>query len=325
MGPKPFDLAAALTSWSTSAPGQPPTPEFKGKPKRKDDPTAEAWLDLVEQGCTARRVPKAHWPDVAKHFMGKKPRGRVAEVEKVMHALHGEQWVWTWKNFRVAVLNMGWNIDEQKTREVKVERKATGLWRIVAGNKGDSSPSNTSPGPAQKTESKIVPPSRKSSLADTKPNQPSPSPPSRKSTLLRKEKEKEAEKPAEKDESTKPKEPKAPKPPAPPRSSSLFSLPAFPGIPGLRRTPAQAEPQTMLAKVTAQVPLWLLATTEALATLANDNPDVLTAVATVLVAVGTVSGGGSAAVAAIGEAAIVVGRAIKSAHDRVHGSGAQGR
>ena len=80
----------------------------------------------------------------------------------------------------------------------------------------------------------------------------------------------------------------------------------------------------MLEKVSAQVPLWLLATTEALAALANDNPDVLTAVATVLVAVGTVSGGGSAAVAAIGEAAIVVGRALKSAHDKVHG-GQQGR
>ena len=90
-----------------------------------------------------------------------------------------------------------------------------------------------------------------------------------------------------------------------------------------RSAPAPAEPQTMLEKVSAQVPLWLLATTEALAALANDNPDVLTAVATVLVAVGTVSGGGSAAVAAIGEAAIVVGRALKVAHDRVHG-GAQG-
>ena len=107
IGAKPFDLAAALESWSTSAPDHPAVPEFKGKPKRKDDPTAEAWLNLIESGCTARRVPKAHWPDVAKHCMGKKPRGRVAEVEKVMRALHGEQWAWTWKNFRVAVLNMG--------------------------------------------------------------------------------------------------------------------------------------------------------------------------------------------------------------------------
>ncbi|KAI1795400.1 hypothetical protein LXA43DRAFT_1058543 [Ganoderma leucocontextum] len=323
IGTKPFDLVAALETWSTSAPDH-PVPEFKGKPKRKEDPTAEAWLDLVENGCTARHVPKTHWPDVAKHFMGKKPRGRVAEVEKVMRALHGEQWAWTWKNFRVAVLNMGWNIDEQKTREVKVERKATGLWRIVAGNKGDSASTTTSPAAAQTTGSKIVAPPRKSTLTDAKSNQPpSPPAPSRKSTLLQKEKGKERDKPAEKDDKKKSdKEPK-PKPPTPSRSSSLFSLPALP-FPGLRRS-AQPEPQTMLQKVSAQVPLWLLATTEALAALANDNPDVLTAVATVLVAVGTISGGGTAAVAAIGEAAVVVGRALKSAHDRVHGGGGQGQ
>nr|VWP01311.1 N/A [Ganoderma boninense] len=280
IGPKPFDLAAALASWSTSAPDQPPTPEFKGKPRRKDDPTAEAWLDLIEQGCTARRVPKTHWPDVAKHFMGKKPRGRVAEVEKVMHALHGEQWAWMWKNFRVAVLNMGSEDRGQGRLSLSLPKEHP------RGRQAE--PAQTFPALAQ-----IHPPPQGE-----------------------RERGREA---AEKDETTKSKEPKPPNPPAPPRSSLLFTLPALPGIPGLRRAPAQAEPQTLLAKVSAQVPLWLLATTEALATLANDNPDMLTAVATVLVAVGTVSGGGTAAVAAIGEAAIVVGRAIKSAHDRVHG------
>ena len=183
---------------------------------------------------------------------------------------------------------------------------------------------------AQKAESKLVAPSRKSTLNDAKTSQPKPSTPSRKSTLLRKEKEPEKEKPTDKDGDKKkadkePKDASKPiKPSVPSRTSSLFTLPA---LPGLRRAPMQAEPQTMLEKVSAQVPLWLLATTEALATLANDDPDVLTAVATVLVAVGTVSGGGSAAVAAIGEAAIVVGRALKVAHDRVHGGaqGAQGR
>ena len=103
---RPFDLQAALQSWATTSQDH-LVPEFKGKPKRKDDPTTEAWLTAVENGCNARRVPKTHWPDVAKHFMVKKARGRVTEVEKVMRALHGDQWAWTWKNFRVAVLNMG--------------------------------------------------------------------------------------------------------------------------------------------------------------------------------------------------------------------------
>ena len=106
LGARPFDLQTTLDGWATSSPEN-PVPEFKGKPKRKDDPTVEGWLNSVEQGCTARRVPKAHWSDVARHFMGKKAQSRVAEVEKVMRALHGEQWAWTWKGFRAAVLNMG--------------------------------------------------------------------------------------------------------------------------------------------------------------------------------------------------------------------------
>ncbi|TBU41117.1 hypothetical protein BD309DRAFT_298367 [Dichomitus squalens] len=301
-GAKPFDLAATLESWST-ANADHLIPEFRGKPKRKDDPTAQAWLDLVEMGCGARRVPKTHWPDVAKHFMAKKARGRVMEVEKVMRVLQGEQWGWTWKSFRVAFLNMGWNIDEKQTREVNVERKTTGLWRIVAGNKDESS--STSVLGARSSGSKAVVPASKT-VVDTKPSKSSPSkllssvP---KPAVLQKEKDK------------KDKEPK----PTHSRSNTLFSLPA---LPFLRAAP-QPE-QSMLNKVSAQVPLWLLAATEALAGLANDNPDVLTAIATVLVAVGTISGGGTAAVAAIGEAAVVVGRALKSAHDRVNSGGGHG-
>ena len=95
---------------------------------------------------------------------------------------------------------------------------------------------------------------------------------------------------------------------------SLFALPALPFL-----RPAAPQPaQSTLARISAQVPLWLLAATEAIAAVANENPDALTAVATALVAVGSIAAGGSAAVAAIGEAAVVVGRAIKTAHDRQH-------
>ena len=94
-----------MAAWDTTP--DHPVPEFKGKPKRKEDLNVEAWLALVEQGCSARKVPRAHWPAVATHFMNKKARGRVREVEKVMRALHGEQWAWTWRSFSAAVLNMG--------------------------------------------------------------------------------------------------------------------------------------------------------------------------------------------------------------------------
>lgn len=314
---RPFDLAVALKEWSTTTADH-LVPEFKGRPKRKDDPTAEAWLNLVDKGCSARAVPKTHWPAVAKHFMGKKARGRVLELEKVMRALHGEQWDWRWKDFRVAVLNMGCeylfvctreagkltvsagNIDETKTRPVLVERKSSGLWWIVGG-KGDTPAPPVAPGKSNIKVPQAVP---KKPLADAKPSKTNANKSSgSESKLLTKAPPPKA--------TVVPKDPRPT--PTPTRSGSVFSLPA---LPFLRPTPQPQ--QTVLQTITAQVPLWLLAATEALSTLSNEHPDVLTAVATALVAVGTVSTGGSAAVAAIGEAAVVVGRALKTAHDRAH-------
>ncbi|KAI8992765.1 hypothetical protein BD414DRAFT_513872 [Trametes punicea] len=290
---RPFDLAMALQSWSTTAPDS-PVPEFKGKPKRKEDPTPEAWLILVEKGCTARSVPKAHWAAVAKHFMAKKARSRVLQVEKVMHALHGEQWVWRWKDFKVAVMNMGWNIEETKTRQVQVERKSSGLWWIVGGKGTAITQNNIATGDGNK-------PSQTSTktLADGKSPNNTNSRGSLGSKLLSKSPPSKAA--------------AAPKATVPTRTTPLFSLPALPFL-----RPAPQPQQTILQTITAQVPLWLLAATEALSTLSNEHPDVFTAVAAALVAVGTVSTGGSAAVAAIGEAAVVMGRALKGAHDRTH-------
>ncbi|KAI0334301.1 hypothetical protein GY45DRAFT_1242983 [Cubamyces sp. BRFM 1775] len=294
---RPFDLPSALASWTTTSPDH-PVPEFKGKPKRKDDPTTETWLALVEKGCYVRSVPKAHWPAVAKHFMGKKARGRVLQVEKVMRALHGEQWEWRWKDFKVAVMNMGWSIEETKTRDVHVERKSSGLWWIVGGGKDDSA--SAAGGASKNGNGKAVQPPKKALTDNKSANKPSTSTSSGSKLLSR---------PAPSKTTTAPKEPK----PSPSRAGSMFTLPA---LPFLRPTPQPQ--QTMLQTISAQVPLWLLAATEALSTLSNEHPDVFTAVAAALVAVGTVSGGGSAAVAAIGEAAIVMGRALKSAHDRSH-------
>ncbi|KAH9886924.1 hypothetical protein C8Q73DRAFT_714028 [Cubamyces lactineus] len=294
---RPFDLASALASWSATSPDH-PVPEFKGKPKRKDDPTTETWLVLVEKGCYARSVPKAHWPAVAKHFMGKKARSRVLQVEKIMRALHGEQWEWRWKDFKVAVMNMGWTIEETKTREVHVERKSSGLWWIVGGGKDESASAS---GSASKNGNGKAPQPSKKALTDTRATNKPTANSSSGSKLL--------SKPAPVKASGPPKDPKA----SGSRTGSMFTLPA---LPFLRPTPQPQ--QTMLQTITAQVPLWLLAATEALSTLSNEHPDVFTAVAAALVAVGTVSGGGSAAVAAIGEAAVVMGRALKSAHDRSH-------
>ncbi|KAH9886923.1 hypothetical protein C8Q73DRAFT_714024 [Cubamyces lactineus] len=93
----PFDLPSTLASWDTTGADH-PVPKFRGKPKRNDDPTIDAWLKLVKEGCIARRVPKSRRPDVAKHFMSKKARSRVLDVEKVMRVVRGENWEWRWKD-----------------------------------------------------------------------------------------------------------------------------------------------------------------------------------------------------------------------------------
>ncbi|TFK80790.1 hypothetical protein K466DRAFT_605046, partial [Polyporus arcularius HHB13444] len=221
--PRPFDLEAALESWATTSPDH-PVAEFKGKPKRKDDVSVEVWLLAVENGCNARRVPKTHWPDVAKHFMVKKALGRVTEVEKVMRALHGDEWVWTWKDFQVAVLNMGWNIDEKKTRQVSIESTGAGLWKIVTGRKDDSAASPTpAPADAPKTgNGSWLGTQSKKALADASPNKPPPSKPSKqpanapKPAVLPKAKEKTTDKAKEEKEKKEAR-------PTPPRSASLFT------------------------------------------------------------------------------------------------------
>ena len=171
----PFDLSSTLTLWDTTGTGH-PVLKFRGKPKRRDDPTVEAWLKSVKEGCIARRVPKSHRPDIAKHFMSKKARSRVLDVEKVMRAVRGESWKWRWKDFKAAVRNMGCeyfssprvprgltfrtmegltramtigNIADTETRVVSVERQpSSGFWRL--GRNGQVHTSHISPPTASK-------------------------------------------------------------------------------------------------------------------------------------------------------------------------------
>ena len=106
-----------------------------------------------------------------------------------------------------------------------------------------------------------------------------------------------------------------------PARGGLFALPRA-ALPFLQRAAAAPPPEaTALQRISAQVPLWLLAATDAVCALTEDNPDVLTAVAAALVALGGVATGGSAAVAAIGEVAVVVGHAIKTVKERHAGHG----
>lgn len=175
-------------------------------------------------------------------------------------------------------------VDAQKTKEVRVERKSTGLWSLVtegASRIGDSvSTSKDAMNHKNKGNPTVAPTDAFARPTTASRFRSAPAVPTTKTPIAR---------------------------PAPQRRG--FSLPA---LPLLRTTPAR-EP-SLLTTITAQVPVWLLAATDALAKLSEEHPDVLTAIATALVAVGTVgvSASGAVAVAAIGEAVGAVGRAVRA-------------
>ncbi|KAJ6519333.1 hypothetical protein C8R45DRAFT_809017 [Mycena sanguinolenta] len=108
---KPFDLEPVYAAWT-------PGPRFLGDPKK--DSSVDDWLEEVKKGCTNHNVPKEYWHTCAQHFMGDQAKARLAELKKVMAQVHGGQYRWNWKKFKVAMRNMSWDIDTSKTEAVKV-------------------------------------------------------------------------------------------------------------------------------------------------------------------------------------------------------------
>lgn len=96
-----FDLEPVYASWKDA-------PKFNGNEKK--DGTVRSWLDAIESGCKERKVPKAKWPELAQHYMGKKATARFYEVKKVMVHMHGVKYVWTWSKFTTAMTNMNCEI-----------------------------------------------------------------------------------------------------------------------------------------------------------------------------------------------------------------------
>ncbi|KXN90415.1 hypothetical protein AN958_04284 [Leucoagaricus sp. SymC.cos] len=116
---KPFDLEPIYEEWKDG-------PVFKGN--RKKDPPVEEWLEQIKEGCIKRGVPEEYWYKVAQHFMGPKARARLDELKEVIRKVHGGKYRWTWKKFRIALLNMGWDIDRNETRSIKISAKSLGQW-----------------------------------------------------------------------------------------------------------------------------------------------------------------------------------------------------
>jgi len=115
---KPFDLEPVLEKWKDG-------PIFKGNPKK--DPPVEQWLEQIKAGCIERGIPEECWHKAAQHFMGPKAKARYVgslscsccafidkthfcsldEVKAVVTKVNGGQYRWTWKKFKIAMLNMG--------------------------------------------------------------------------------------------------------------------------------------------------------------------------------------------------------------------------
>ncbi|KAH9964876.1 hypothetical protein BC827DRAFT_1321941 [Russula dissimulans] len=124
--PKEFDLEPVLEAWKNP-------PRFFGNPKK--DPPVDTWLDQVKEGCLERKIPKECWHKVGQHFLADKARKRLNELQEVLRNLHGGNYRWDWKRFKIAMRNMGWDIDDKKTESVKVQTKSSGLWRIIGREK----------------------------------------------------------------------------------------------------------------------------------------------------------------------------------------------
>jgi hypothetical protein len=95
---KEFDLQPIFDSWKNP-------PCFLGNPKK--DPPVDTWLDQVKEGCLERKIPKDCWPKVGQRFLGDKARKRLDELQDVLRNLHGGNYKWDWKRFKIAMRNMG--------------------------------------------------------------------------------------------------------------------------------------------------------------------------------------------------------------------------
>ena len=93
-----YDLQPVYDGWTDA-------PTFDGqKPSAKKGRLGvDAWLDAIQEGCIARKVPKTLWHDVAQHYMGQYASARLLEVQKVLIQLHGGRFSWNWERFRTAM------------------------------------------------------------------------------------------------------------------------------------------------------------------------------------------------------------------------------
>ncbi|KAI0776626.1 hypothetical protein BD413DRAFT_468646 [Trametes elegans] len=264
---KPYDLDPIYAKWTNA-------PRFVGNPK-KDLPVND-WLKQIKAGCIEHNVPRDCWHKVAQHYLGDKAKARFDELKLVMKNMHGGKYRWTWKNFKVAMRNMGWDVDPRKTEAIEVESRPSGFWRIV-GRGGDSSE------PQEKAASATV---------QTQALPPRPPPKSRATFDFG---------------STMKSLPSIPnlKRSATADSVETVSSVTSSGSSGIasffssaKGTPASASPANSAVTTPAgtpgssvttvtQVPAWLVSACQSLEFISNEHPKVMTAVSAILITIGS--------------------------------------
>ncbi|KIM59547.1 hypothetical protein SCLCIDRAFT_994817 [Scleroderma citrinum Foug A] len=134
---KEFDLNPVFAAWENP-------PRFYGNPKR--DMPVDEWLEQIKAGCVERKVPEECWHKVAQHYLGDKAKARLVELKNVMAQMNGGKYRWSWKKFKIAMKNMGWEIDAQATTPVEVPRRLPAWLTRRRSNKSTSSLSSDSSG-----------------------------------------------------------------------------------------------------------------------------------------------------------------------------------
>ncbi|KAH9936912.1 hypothetical protein B0H21DRAFT_825475 [Amylocystis lapponica] len=273
----PSKLGAILAAWpAASAPKR-----FYGKPK-KDLPIDE-WLALIAAAA--------------------RPRERVEELERVMRCVYGHHWGWKWGSFGVALKNMSWSIDTKRMKVVEVD-KSSGIWASLSRALGQGPKDKDSASTAVVPKDKAAP----------------------------KDKATPKDKAASKDKAMKDLPSKATKkvpdksPAQPKRAATVPAAQKSDKQEGHTLTRALTRLATPLhlvapppppppATIIAQVPLWLLAASEAMAALTTDYSSTMSVLAAVLITVGsvpalpTVSAGATAH--ALGSVAVGLGALLR--------------
>ncbi|EKM52748.1 uncharacterized protein PHACADRAFT_149640, partial [Phanerochaete carnosa HHB-10118-sp] len=96
---QPYNFDALYASWTDA-------PKWHGIPDR-DGPVTN-WIAKMEVELKARKVPKEHWHDVARHYMGDRATKAWLFVGAATTNMFGAKFKWDWKRYKKVMLLVPW-------------------------------------------------------------------------------------------------------------------------------------------------------------------------------------------------------------------------